>query len=31
VGEGGVSVEEFLLTPLEFWMDGASEKLRESA
>lgn len=31
VGEEGVSVEEFLLTPLEFWMDGALEKLRESA
>jgi predicted AAA+ superfamily ATPase len=31
VGEGGISVEEFLLTPLEFWMDGTSEKLKDSA
>lgn len=31
VGEKGISVEHFLLTPLEFWIEAASENLRESA
>ncbi len=31
VGEKGIPVDQFLLKPLEFWIDTASENLRESA
>jgi hypothetical protein len=31
VGEGGIPVDEFLLTPLEAWMDFRSEKPRKRA
>jgi len=31
VGKGGIPVDKFLLTPLELWIESASEHLRESA
>ena len=31
VGEKGIPVDQFLLTPLDFWIDAASENLRKSA
>lgn len=31
IGKDGIPVEKFLLTPLEFWIESASEKVRESA